>query len=459
MKIHTTQNLTTSTNFNSTNMPLSKNVKGATIAQVGFTERSKNSNTVSFKGKKEFLKVTKEYLQDLIKSVAKEKKWYDKILKSGTFDNMLDLMSHEVFIQAAISCLICVFLRPLTIMSLPSRAKTPEEKENSKNNNRYASAHSIASGVVGLCASILIAQPFSLGVKYAQKNLIQNLSEETLKKMFPHLDISSIWEDAAKKIRKPIDKWLDTSGNIFSKEVKDVMKVARAKHISLISEATLKEKGIKINLAEQKKLHGDNFAAMVTEDGKSLFEALKLKDMFIGVKEGKETNFFSLEFINEKFLQEIFPELDISSIKKASGELLHPSKWKKVGTGESFMPDLINHIHLSSYRETAHSMPLYTGLTRTETGTGITKYISYQQNGKDGKLGTAITQNMLDADKVTDFKNKLLTWLPDLLTRPIVATSTIALLPWILKNVFGLEKNKPSEPKPVQAPVAGKAVA
>ena len=46
-----------------------------------------------------------------------------------------------------------------------------------KNNNRYASAHSIASGVVGLCASILIAQPFSLGVKSGLMYLLEHVLE------------------------------------------------------------------------------------------------------------------------------------------------------------------------------------------------------------------------------------------------------------------------------------------
>ena len=117
MKIHTTQNLVSSTP-QSTNMYMSNvlgnsDVKGKSL----YKERMYSKNdSISFKGKKEL--ITK-----FIKSAAgkKEKNWLDKFLTGGTFDRILDLMNHEVFIQAAISCLICVILRPLTIMSLPTK--------------------------------------------------------------------------------------------------------------------------------------------------------------------------------------------------------------------------------------------------------------------------------------------------------------------------------------------------
>ena len=63
-------------------------------------------------------------------------------------------MSHEVLIQAMISALVCIILRPLTIMSIPTK--------KNKQDNQYASAHSISSGVVGIIASLLITSLASL---------------------------------------------------------------------------------------------------------------------------------------------------------------------------------------------------------------------------------------------------------------------------------------------------------
>ena len=93
---------------------------------------------------------------------------------------------------------------------------------------------------------------------------------------------------------------------------------------------------------------------------------------------------------------------------------------------------------------------MYTGRTRVEsTCKKEVKYTAYQNNngeqdvlGVPNKLGSEIKQEWLDQDKAQDIKFKLLTWFPDIITRPFVAAGTIALLPLVLKNVFHLEKHK-----------------
>ena len=79
----------------------------------------------------------------------------------------------------------------------------------------------------------------------------------------------------------------------------------------------------------------------------------------------------------------------------------------------------------------------------------VEKYVSYQTNNgiKDksrvpDKLGSPVEQKYLDADLNNEISDKLLTWLPDIVTRPFVATATIALIPLVLKNIFHLEKVK-----------------
>ena len=367
-------------------------------------------------------------------TAGKEKKWYDSILTGGVFNNVLDLMSHEVFVQAAISALICCLARPLTIMALPSK---------DKENNMYASAHSISSGAVGIVSSLAISVPFSKGVKYAQKNLLNNLKEEFLKDMFPHIDLKSITD--ANGIRKPMSEWLDKSGHKFSTETKNVMMVAKPRPIKSLSENTLKtDFGLDIDVNAMK---GKSVSEWVDRKGNKI--NLRPQDMFVQIsEEGMGENYFSLGLADKKFLGETFEKLDINSIDR-DGKRINPLEWKN-NDGSKFMPDLMDNVYLSSYKETFESMPLYSGAKRTETmGKKQTKYCSYQTNIKDydgakvpEKLGTKITQEMLDADASNTILYKLLIWLPDIVTRPVVAASTIALIPVILKEVFHLEKKK-----------------
>ena len=462
MKIHTTQNLKDSAHSTTTNIAMLNSLRfpEKKINAHLLEERlHTNGDAVTFKGKRDakFVKHVIEKAAEGIKGSGGNKpkgsffdrlkkkmsEWLDKTLNSPNFDKVLDLMGHEVLVQAAISCLICVVLRPLTIIAMAGK--------KDKNDNLYAASHSMASGVVGLISSLVITTPFSKGIKYANDpKRLMNLSEEILKEMFPHVDLKSIWKDKAKGIRKPMEEWLDVQGNKFSKEIKNALKVARPKHISQVSEETLKSIGVDVDLVAQK---GKKFSEMVDRSGKKLH--LDTKDMFIqvaesgmGKKGGEAKNYFSLEHIDEEFLGNVFKDLNLETIKK-DGKRLHPENWKNKD-GSRFMPDLLDHVHISSYRETADAIPLYTGRTRIDSlDKGAIKYTAYQANNgiKDtsrvpDKLGSEIKQEYLNADYVNDVKNKMLGWMPDIVTRPFVASATIMLLPWILKNIFHIEKNK-----------------
>ena len=448
MNIHTTKNLNSMKirdNINSTNMPISNEFR----LQHSMNSRLKNlkneqdtyERSVSFRRRE--VKLIKSEVVKQIKNVADKEKKVDKVLKSDVFNSILDLMSHEVFVQSAISAIICMALRPLTIMALPTK--------KDKQDNMYASAHSISSGAVGVIGSLLISVPFSKGIKYAQSNYLKDMSTDILKRKYPNLDINSIWKDAAKTIRKPVTEWLDSSGNKFSTDFKNVMKVAKPKPIAEISEETLKKFGVDVDL---KAMKDKSVNEWVDRNGKPL--RFELKEMFIKVNEEKlGENFFSLEHIDKKFLKEVMPELDINSIEK-NGKRLHISEWKNVN-GQAFKLEN-DAIHLSSYRETADAVPLYTGRTRTDKK-GDLKYLAYQNNngikdekGTPSKLGSEIQQAWLDADLVNDISNKLLGWMPDILTRPIVASATIALIPMVLKEVFGLEKKKKPKKQPEMQP-------
>ena len=447
MKIHTTQNLTSiRRNQDSTNSAVIPNDE----IRLNYSEQMRQSHLfdqpdsfegrVSFKGKKEIIK---KIVDNSRKAVDKETKT-DKFLKSRFFDKILDIMNHEVLVQSLISAAICIIMRPFTIMAIPTK--------KSKQDNMYASAHSVSSGVVGIASSLLIATPFSKGIKYAQKNYLKDMSKELLERKYKNLDTTSIWANAKDKIRKPVEEWKDIYGNKFSKEYKDVMKVAQPKHISEISESTLKDFGVDVDV---KAMGNKPVSEWVDRSGKKLH--FDLKDMFIAVKEegmggslkdNKDTNFFSLGHINKDFLKEVMPNLDINSIEK-DGKRLHTDHWKNID-GTPFELDM-DMIHLSSYKETAHATPLYTGEKRFETkgNKTIAKYKGYQNNVPiedttkvPDKLGSPVEQEYLDLGKVNDISNKAFGWLPDILTRIPVAAGTIYLIPFVLKNVFHLEKTK-----------------
>ena len=461
MKIHTTQNLNSLGRMQSTNSSTITNDE----IRLNYSEQMRKQKLllaqpdsyesgVSFKGKKEIVK-------KVIQKAADKETMKDKFLKSRFFDTTLNLMGHEVLVQSLISAVICMILRPATIMAIPTK--------KNKQDNMYASAHSMSSGAVGIVASILIATPFSKGIKYAKNNLLPNLKPDILKKKYPHLNLESIWKDKDAKIKKPFKEWKDKSKNPFSTDVKDTLTVARPTHLSQVSEKTLNKQfnlNIDLNAMKDKSVN-----EWVDKNGKKIH--IDLKDMFIAVKEeGMEStlhlkdyenvNFFSLKHIDESFLKEIMPDLDTASIEK-NGKRLHPDFWKKKdGTPYNLDMDMI---HISSYRETKHATPLYTGAKREGT-TKEEKYCSYQSNtvekDKDGlskegvpdKLGTPVTQEMLNADAANEISDKWLGWLPDIATRIPIAAGTIMLIPWILKHIFGLEKSK----KPAESVTATKEI-
>ena len=449
MNIHTTQNLISKVRKQSTDNVTIPEIRSNYLAksrmQNLYDQPDSFKGKVSFKGKKE---IVKKIVDNSRKAADKETRM-DKFLKSRFFDKALDIMNHEVLVQALISAVVCVAMRPLTIMAIPTK--------KSKQDNMYASAHSVSSGLVGIASSLLIATPFSKGIKYAQKTYLKDMSENLLKRKYPNLKIESIWADAAKTVRKPVSEWQDKLGNKFSKEYKDVMKVAQPKHISEISEATLKDFGADVDVNAMK---GKPISEWTDRNGKKLH--FELKDMFIAVKEdgmggslkdNKDTNFFSLAHIDKDFLKEVMPKLDINSIEK-DGKRLHTDMWKNID-GTPFKLDM-DMIHLSSYRETAHATPLYTGRKRVEVkGDKKTeKYISYQNNVKledstkvPDKIGSEVLQDYLNKDRVNGISNKTFGWLPDILTRIPVAAGTIYLIPFILKNVFHLEKSKKHDEK------------
>ena len=440
MKIHTTQNLNSSGRIQSTNSVTIPNEE----IRLNYSERIRMQKTQAhadtYEGKVSFKR--KNVLNTAANAVKKSfgervanTKVFKNIVNSGSFDRMLKIVSdQEVMIQAATALGLCCVARPLAILSLPSG--------KNKKDNAYAATHSISSGVLGFIIPLLCIKPVANGYSHALANASKYIEkDDTLKKIWPHLDIKSVRDKAGKRLEQ--SKWLDIEGNKFIADIKDVRKVPLPKHISSFSETTLKKIVPNLDIAKSKNLPVNEW---VDTNGKKLIiENLDFKDIYIATQEhGKETKYYPLMLIKENLLKEFYPDLNINSIKGADGKRIHPAKWLK-NNGEKFeMP--LDNVFLSRWEESDKVIPLIIGDTRKE-GKSI-KDICYQKNNNEWdpySLGTAITSEMTQADVVNSIKNKLGGWLPDIVVAYPRATATIALIPFILKNILGMEKSKKPE--------------
>ena len=422
---------------------------------VALSRKTKAQNKILPEELKKTVKNIKDVTVGNIKEKAvPEKTKYDKALNSKWFDSFLKGAENEPVMQAAMAALICILLRPATIMALPSK--------NGKENNMYASAHSMSSGVMGLLATIFIAQPFKSSASYTMKNLYKEFSEDALKRLSPKLDLNSIVDKATGK-RKPVEEWLFKDGNKFLKEFKDVEKIPMLKPFNEISAESFKAFGADVDWAAWK---GKSFNDVLTKDGKKLYDTIDWERLGIVVKQEYKGNLSPskkllkestgdakvlLRDLDRGFLEKIIQDaesgsnwkkLDINSVYK-DNKVVDFKKWKDL-EGKQWKLDLDN-TYISSPYDTATYLPRISGKHRIEP-TGEIKYAAYLKNGKNGELGSIVDEEMASTQKRNEVRDKLLTWAPDILTRPLVATATIALIPLALLKIFHLEKKKPQEP-------------
>lgn len=454
MKIHTTQNLNSLGRMNSTNI---NNIPSEEI-RLNYSEQMRKQtisepdtyeSTVSFRGKKELAKgAIKQGKKTLGERVANSK-FFNKLQSNSSFMKALEFAEkQEVMIQASTALFICCLLRPATIMALPSK--------KNKKDCAFASAHSFSSGVWGFIVPFLFIKPLANGFNHANGEMFKYLKgtlkekQDKAKEFFPHINVDTIW-DASGKVN-PKEKIKDMAGNVFNADLKDVRKIHLPKHLSEISEDTLKKLCPDIDLT---KVKGVSPSQYVDKNGNPI--KLKLEDMFIAIKDSEKegAKYYPLLHVEENILKDMMPELDLASIKGADGKRIHPENWLNKD-GSKFKFDMDN-VFVSRLEETDSVIPLITGKTRTD-GKEI-KDICYQKNNNPNdiySLGTEISQEMVDADRVNTVVKKLGSWLPDIVVAYPRATATIAIIPWVLKNVLGMEKTPkaPVEPKTTEKEVA-----
>lgn len=489
MKILTTQNLNslasaekTTNNYSS----IPNEIRYNFLLNNGSLNPSDNNDAVAFKAKKpsgkdikKVLKVVEEAKKkvgEIAKEASPEVKRGDKLFKSPFFRKICGVSDYETVVQSTIAAVACA-LRALTIVGMSN--------EENKGNNAYAAGHALASGIVGFITVFALTTPFKAGSDHVMRNL-KDLSDKTLKRLYPHLDLKSTVNAEGKRIPHKIVEeingekvekilWKNLDGLEFCADMKTCDMLPKFRPLSEMSQESF-ESILGVQNVNWAKFKDKSFNAVVNEKQKGIHELIdfnKLGLVFEHVETpvGKKVGFFKRLFnknaevepvkydvqvlfkdMDKEFFTDFVSKLDDSSpwkqldIESAfeNGSMKHFDKWKKLD-GNPFKLDL-DSVYAYSPLETYDRALRSNGTLRFDEVEGIHKIRGFQRNGVNGNRGTEISDEMLNADKDSAALIRGLTWIPDLLFRIPIAMTTVAMIPWILKTVFGIEKQKP-QPK------------
>lgn len=455
MKIHKTQNLNSLVQLNqqSTNSVSSKDFRIKNYSEQMLMPRlaaekaDYYSSSVSFGAKmpknlkdgKKVIKSIEKKIGDIKKEGVPEVKRGDNIRKSPFFNAALDVTDYETLATALVAAVACA-ARAGTIMALPTK--------KNKEDNRYAASHAAASGIVGFLTAFILTAPFKAGANYVMKNMKKNLKEETIKRLWPQVDLESIKD--ANGVRKDIKEWKDRAGNSFVEAMKKCEQLPVLTNLADASEQTFNRlllNGKKVDWAAHK---GQSFNDVILEDGSRLYDVINMSRLGIIVKEeGMNPAQILLRDLDRNFTENLIKDakeakskwgdLDINSMYNKDGEVVDFRQWKDIN-GNQWKLNL-DEVGVSSPYETCDYMPRIGGEKRLDTKENVYKYVTNQGNGVNGKRGTKIENDMVEADAANDGLFKTLTWGPDLLFRIPVAALTVALIPWALKNIFSIQKS------------------
>ena len=451
MKILTTQDLNLRKNqqlsnkFSQTRDFRLKNYSEQVKQSVLLEDTMQCSPYLSFKGAsagngKKIINSVKKAVGDIKREANPAKKKGDSFLNSPFFNKVLDVVSYETVVTATVAAIACAG-RALTILALPT-------KKNKEDNN-YAAGQAGASGIIGFITAFILTAPFKAGSDYVMKNMKKNLSEKTLKRLYPHLDLNSIVKDSK---RLAIEEWKDIKGNKFIDDMKECAKLPEFKNLADVSEKTFANiLKVDVDWASQK---GKSFNDVVLRNGKKLYDEINMSKLGIVVnEEGMGTSQILLKDVDKSYMEALIKDaketkstwgdLDINSVYNKDNVVQDFRQWKDT-KGNQWKLDL-DEIGVTSPYETADYKPRLSGVKRFDTKENVYKFSTYQENGQNGNLGTEITNSMVEADRANDGLFKLLTWGPDLLFRVPVAATTVAIIPWVMKNVFHLQKSNASK--------------
>ena len=314
MRIHTTQDLKLFDNRYSANISNSNKdfirsqfyeenngLKASNVTSLSFQAKKPKNN----KDAKKIIEFIKKELKDIKDKAAPEVKKGDSMYKSSFFNALLDLAENGPVFSALTAAVICIILRPLTIMALPTKKAKPvnnkiednkqdvghnnksevtfkgKKKSDEKVNNMYASAQSISSGIVGLGTAFALNKPFSDAQKKVLDNLDKYFTPEEIKKLYPWVDETSIVGKNGEILNK--DLWKDINGRKFISDAKLSDTLPKFKQLSDVSKETFdKVLGLDIDFEAQK---GKSFNDIITKDGKKIYDVIKSDNLGVVIKE------------------------------------------------------------------------------------------------------------------------------------------------------------------------------
>lgn len=475
MKILTTQNLNslasaekTTNNYSS----IPNEIRYNFLLNNGSMSPTDDNDAIAFRAKKPSGKDVKKVLKvieeakkkvgDIAKEANPEVKRGDKLFKSPFFRKLCGVSDYETVVQSTIAAVACA-LRALTIVGISN--------EENKGNNAYAAGHALASGIVGFITVFALTTPFKAGSNHVMRNL-KDLSDKTLKRLYPHLDLKSTVNAEGKRIPHKIVEeingekvekilWRNLDGLEFCADMKTCDMLPKFKPLSEMSQESF-ESILGVEKVNWAKFKDKSFNAVINEEQRGIHELIDFSKLGL-VFEHTETPIGKVKPIkydvqvlfkdmDKEFFTDFVSKLDDSSpwkqldIESAfeNGSMKHFGEWKKLD-GNPFKLDL-DSVFAYSPLETYDRALRSNGTLRIDEAEGIHKIRGFQRNGINGNRGTEITDEMIKADKESAALIRGLTWIPDLIFRIPIAMTTVAMIPWILKSVFGIEKQKP-QPK------------
>ena len=498
MKILTTQNLNLNqTNQQSTSVLSQKDFR-LKKQNPYYMNRGSDTLNISFGKRIPFDKKimqTFEKAEKIAKENAKIAANKGKNPVDGKVNRFLEKTTEqEVLITAAVSAVLAGVMRPLTLMLIAD--------DKSRTDMAYASGHAISSALWGLFVPFLFIRPLAGGYNKVFKYMHQYMKPEEIKKFVPHLNLDNpenyvkvkdvekyLTEAQIKSGKYIIDKanpdsfikdkggdkvlkqlvsgknykgeWVhgckDRCDNDLMVDIKDIYKIALPKHYSEISDATRSKYFNKDGSV--KSLNGI-YVALVDESKAS--QLSKKRTWFDKLFNRKTLpKYYDLNDCTKDVWKEAFPNVNLETLGEEGNRDL--SKIKNMD-GSQFVLDK-SYCYVSDWIETNKSVPYSTGKTFAWNKTSLfsrknkksQKDVCYQQNGPNHTKGTPIEEDMAKKAGVNEIHSKIGGWLPDIVIAYPRAAATIALIPFILKNVFHLEKGKksPAPAKPVAA--TGKA--
>jgi len=193
---HTTQNLNSSSvAYTNSRSSLGKNQK--------VKSKSYDTDSVSFKG-----------------GVKPNTSLFNRFLSSEGFGKLLELAGNNPVVTSSLYALfLCVLLRPATIMALPGKG------EDAKEDKKYASAHSIASGIVGFVTTLAIMTPIAAMTGKVFKNPAKYIKPDLIEKVYPHANVEAT-TNAAGKVIKKLKFTADGSGKMLQNAKYEKLRLA-----------------------------------------------------------------------------------------------------------------------------------------------------------------------------------------------------------------------------------------